>query len=381
MKTFPLDSDTAYPEAWSYEFLAGKAMQGSVPRSCIMSFAGLKEDETVYNPCPFVMNNELCLLGRVEAFASEIAHVHQFTKRPASAESSGEASWHSKELSFLHVQDPFLACIHNQKIVGGVALDFNEPFPGVYTIENYRTSLYDFDTKEKIADGPEGMKDIRLVDLNDCIGVFTRPRREEEGVVHSSIQFSTVQSLNDITPDLIDSISIDPLKKLSGFFNHNEWGGVNAVYQLEDGWLGVLGHLAYYSEHGTPESPDRAHTDEHMRKYAAIAFEFHPDTKQVTHPVIILARNHLATEAKAKREDLHNVIFPGGFVFLRLDEASAKSATSSIDEVLFFYGLGDAHVGVSALPYPFHHVLDQASSHNQLFILDRDIALGAVGLE
>jgi hypothetical protein len=369
MKTFPLDNSEQYPEAWSYEFLAGKAQQGVAPKSCILTFEGIKDDETVYNPCPFVWHNEICLLGRVEAHASEISYVHQFKK--------SDGAWRSEELSFLHVQDPFLACIQNKKIVGGVALDFTEPFPGIYKIENYRTSFYDFETKEKIIDGPDGMKDIRLVDLGDKIGVFTRPRSEENGVVHSSIQFSTVPKLEDLNADIINSISIDPMKKVAGFFNHNEWGGVNAVYQLADGWLGVLGHIAYYSEHSTDESPDHASTDEHLRKYAAIAFEFHPETKEVTHPVIILARNNLETDAKAKREDLHNVIFPGGFIFSSRDEASAKSDS---DSVFFFYGLGDAHVGVSEIPYPFHRALDIKSPNNHLFMMERSKALATVGL-
>lgn len=369
MKTFPLD-DAEYPEAWSYELLEGKASQGTAPHSCILNFEGIKPEETVYNPCPFVMDGELCLLGRVEAHTSEIAHVHQFRKN--------DGVWQSRELSFLHVQDPFLSCVGNRKIVGGVALDFSEPFPGVFKIENYRTSFFDFETKEKIIDGPDGMKDIRLVDLGGQIGVFTRPRSEENGIVQSSIQFSAVSSLADITADMINEISVDPMRKVKGFFNHNEWGGVNAVYQLHDGWLGVLGHIAYYGERITPESPlrhsfseaspDRAHTDEHMRKYAAIAFEFNPVTGEVTHPLIILSRSNLATEAKAKREDLHNVIFPGGFIF------------GSRDKVLFFYGLGDAHVGVSELSYPFHHDLDHEADNNKLFMLDHEKALSAVGM-
>lgn len=363
MRTFPIH-DESYPEAWSYELLEGKALQGAAPRSSILEFEGIHDDETVYNPCPFVMNNELCLLGRVEAFTSEIAHVHQFKKQ--------NGKWRSQELSFLHVQDPFLACINNRKIVGGVALDFSEPIAGIYKIENYRTSFYDFETKEKITDGPDGMKDVRLVDLGDKIGVFTRPRSEENGVVHSSIQFSTVASLDDITADMITNISIDPLKKVKGFFNHNEWGGVNAVYQLKEGWLGVLAHIAYYSEHSTAESPDRAHTDEHMRKYAAIAFEFNPETNAVTHPVIILARNNILLEAKAKREDLHDVIFPGGFIF--------EKEAAGIEQVLFFYGLGDAHVGVSELPYPFHHELDGESQNNHMFMIDRAVALETLGM-
>jgi len=341
-------------------------MQGTAPRSCIMNFEGIKEDEMVYNPCPFVMDGELCLLGRVEAHTSEIAHVHQFKNH--------DGVWRSQELSFLNVQDPFLTCIQNKKIVGGVALDFSEPFPGVYIIENYRTSFYDFETKEKIIDGPDGMKDIRLIDLGDKIGVFTRPRTEEEGTVHSSIQFSTAPSIADITAELITTISIDPMKKVSGFFNDNEWGGVNAVYHLQDGWLGVLGHIAYYSEQGTAESPDTAHTDLHMRKYAAIAFEFHPETHEVTHPVIILARSHVPSDVKAKRDDLHHVIFPGGFIFLQ------HAGKASDDEVLFFYGLGDAHVGVSALPYPFHRGLDHDHPANQIFIMEHDKALATIGL-
>ncbi|MDB5254813.1 MAG: hypothetical protein JWL92_189, partial [Candidatus Nomurabacteria bacterium] len=109
MKTFPIHEEESRPEAWSYELLAGKALQGIAPQSCILDFDGLGKDETVYNPCPFVQDGELCLLGRVEAFTSEIAHVHQFKK--------SEGRWRSQELSFLNVQDPFLSCVKNQKIV------------------------------------------------------------------------------------------------------------------------------------------------------------------------------------------------------------------------------------------------------------------------
>jgi hypothetical protein len=343
---------------WNYESLESEGLQGIASRSCLLGFEGIGQHETVYNPCPFVIDNEVRLLGRVEAHDSEISHVHEFKKEGG--------KWRSQELAFLHVQDPFITCIKGRTIVGGVALDFSEPLPGVYKIENYRTSFFDFKTKQKITDGPDEMKDIRLVDLGDSVGVFARPRSEHEGIVHSSIQFSTVPSVEAVTPDFIGQISGDPLKKVEGFFNHNEWGGVNAVYKLTGGWLGVLGHIAYYST-------------EHLRKYAAIAFEFNPVTKEVTQPVMILARNNLSMEAKPKFHDLHDVIFPGGFIFLRSEKAAAK-ADSSIENILFFYGLGDAHVGVSELPFPFHHSLDQSSSDNNLFIIDRSTGLSTVGL-
>ena len=138
------------------------------------------------------------------------------------------------------LQDPFFSRIHGELVVGGVETFPDPAKPGMV---NWRTRFYrgrDVRTLEPFASGPDGMKDIRLVELSDGrIGVFTRPQGEVGG--RGIIGYTEIGSLDELTADAILSA-----KLLTEQFHPDEWGGVNEAHLLANGLIGVLGHIAHY---------------------------------------------------------------------------------------------------------------------------------------
>jgi hypothetical protein len=319
----------------------------------LLSFSGLDADQIIYNPCPFIEDGNVKLLARAEAHASEVSHVYRFEKI--------DSQWNCKELKFLHVQDPTLCVVDGKRLVGGVALDVKTVVPGLYRIAGYRMRYFNFDSKESIFDGPEGMKGIRLIDLDSGVGVFTRPRREKWGTVSAAIHFDCVGGLEEVNAEKILAINDNPDTRLKEFFDLNEWGGVNALYQLEGGWIGVLGHIAEYVGNRNNKTVEGYR----IRSYAAISFSFHPQKRIVEEPKLLLSREDIAHEATPKRSDLLSVVYPGGFIFGKDDNGATPFAH-------LFFGLSDAHVGVATVSYPFSKPL-ATTPNNDLFVLSEEI--------
>lgn len=300
-------------------------------------------EQTVYNPFPFVENGELKLLARVEPREHEVSKVFEF--------SYSQGGWIAEEKPKAeNIQDPFVFQVGQEMFFGGVEVVESRPL----FISNYRISLRKFSTGEEVAYGPWERKGVRLIDEGGKIGVFVRPREEFAQDVYSSINFDRVSSLSEITSEFINALEKNSDKKVEGFFGKNEWGGVNSVYMLEGGWLGVVGHLAHYTD-------IKDVYGNFTKKYTTIVFEFHPETKEVIPPRIVFSRADLNFTLIPKREDLQDVIYPGGFIFLTDEHVAPR--------VLFFYGIVDAYVGVAELPYPFTHVVDSSCSSNKPFLL------------
>ena len=77
------------------------------------------------------------------------------------------------------LQDPFVTRIHGELIFGGVEIYPHPTIPGAL---GWRTNFYrgaNIRELKQFTSGPNGMKDIRLVEMADGqIGVFTRPQGE-----------------------------------------------------------------------------------------------------------------------------------------------------------------------------------------------------------
>ena len=102
--------------------------------------------------------------------------------------------------------------------------------------------------KKPFFQGPDHMKDLRLVQLKDgSIGVFTRPQGEKGG--RGKIGFVRIGTLDDLSLDVIRQAPL-----LEGQFLDEEWGGCNEIHVLSNGLLGVLGHIARFDEEDAMES-------------------------------------------------------------------------------------------------------------------------------
>jgi hypothetical protein len=151
----------------------------------------------------------------------------------------------------------------------------------------------DLDELNLVCVGPPGMKDIRVVELEEGVGVFTRPQGEKGGL--GKIGFVRVPRVEDITPQLLQDAPVIP-----GLFVDGEWGGVNAAHLAPDGFINVAGHIARRGD---------------GLEYYPIAFIFDPLTFAVSSLQIVATRNCFP-DTESKKPSTKRVLFSGDIAAL-----------------------------------------------------------------
>ena len=276
---------------------------------------GYADDRDVYNiSAAFMWNNETLIAGRVEARDREDSTVIFF------AEKNGV--WHKREgYPELKLQDPFIAKVNDEIIAGGVEIYDDPECKGKLA---YRTIFYKgktLDKLEKFAEGPERMKDIRLLQLESKdILVFTRPQGKVGG--RGKIAYTLLKDIRELNPERIEQAAV-----LEEQFYEEEWGGANELHLLKNGKIGVLSHIAKFDEKGN-------------RHYYASNFCFDVHKKEYSPMKIIAVRDDFQKGA-AKRPDLVDVIFSGGLV--RQPDGTAK----------LYVGVSDAEAHAAIITDPF----------------------------
>lgn len=250
-------------------------------------FTGVGEKDVYNITAPFEDEGELVIAGRVESRDSEHSEVYFFVEQ--------DGKWVPREgTPTFTLQDPFQTHIGGELVLGGVQI---YPHPTMENALMWRTVFYKGKTIASLQPffkGPDGMKDLRLVELQDgSIGVFTRPQGDKGG--RGKIGFARVNRLEDLSIDLINDTPL-----LDGQFTDEEWGGANEAHLLKNGHLGVLGHIASFDAQGD-------------RHYYPMVFAFDPSTGQYSDIELIAVRNKFLPGA-AKRSDLADVVFSGGLV-------------------------------------------------------------------
>lgn len=272
------------------------------------------EGYDVYNPtAPLLYNGKKILCARVERRDSEKSQAVFFEETGKDVYEPAEG-WERFPL-----QDPSIAKVHGYYVLGGTRV---YPHPGNPEWVCWRTAFYygkELNHLNFLAEGPEGMKDIRLVGLADGkIGIFTRPQGEKGG--RGKIGFTTVERFAEVTAQAMEEA---PLLDL---FSEEEWGGVNEALLLEDGKIGVLGHIACFEP-------------EEVRHYFPMAFVFDPVSREYTRPVILAERKEFLP-GPSKRTDLEDVLFSGG-----LTEEGGKT--------FLYVGVSDCEVQYIPIQNPF----------------------------
>lgn len=273
-------------------------------------------DRDVYNiTAPFELGGQLLLAGRVERRDCELAETIIFRH---DAQREAWAPYFASRL-FQNLQDPCVAFVDGELILGGVEYPHRLPNGRLTWIMRFFRGR-SLSTLRPFLSGPLRMKDIRICQMHDGqVAVFSRPQGTQGG--RGKIGLAIVPSLEHITAQLINDAPI-----LERQFADGEWGGANEVHLLEDGRLGVLGHVARW---------DNARN----RHYYPIVFAVDPRNKQCT-PLQIIARRSLFPHAPAKRSDLNDVVFSGGLI--RHADGTAT----------LYAGLSDAAAGSLIIPDP-----------------------------
>jgi len=271
-------------------------------------------DHDIYNiTAPFHWMGRDVIAGRVEKRTEELSQIVLFEKS-----ANGWTPVPNAPV-FSGLQDPCVTWINGNLLLGGVRFpviigDDQNAWQMEFFIENEGGKF------EKVLTGPPKMKDVRFLQLPDHrIFVLTRPQGEKGG--RGKIGFCIVDSLADATHDVIDQAPL---------FDHcaeKLWVGANEAHNLNNGRIGVLGHIAEFDE-------------DQNRHYYAMAFAIDPEEGTSTQPEIIAKRCDFP-EGESKREDLEDVIFSGGIQ--RQENGKA----------LLFAGLSDAEAGFIELPDPF----------------------------
>ncbi|VYU11104.1 DUF1861 family protein [Clostridium paraputrificum] len=248
----------------------------------------VKENKDVYNiTAPFYIDGEWVIAGRVEARESEYSKIMFFKEI--------DNEWRVIQgAPIFDLQDPFVARINGELVLGGVEVyeTGKKEMPICYrTIFMKGDKLNNL---KRFAVGPDRMKDIRLLQLEENkILVFTRPQGEIGG--RGTIGFKFIKSLEELTKENIESA-----KLLDEMFYEDEWGGANELHLLEDGNVGVLSHIAKFDKEGN-------------RHYYSSVFKFNPNTFEYSPMKLIAVRDNFQ-EGEAKRPDLIDVIFSGGII-------------------------------------------------------------------
>ena len=121
-------------------------------------------NKDVYNvTSPFKINGQEYIAGRVESRESETDSQVMFFSKSGEGEKTITYTV-AKNAPVFDMQDPFFSIINGEFVFGGVELFAKSGAIG------YKTAFYkgdDLSKLRKFAEGPEGMKDIRLVQLQN----------------------------------------------------------------------------------------------------------------------------------------------------------------------------------------------------------------------
>lgn len=138
------------------------------------------------------------------------------------------------------LEDPYADNFDGEIVFGGVQVDKSRDTQG-RIVSNWRTILFRGKTISELRPfftGPEGMKDIRLVQRPDGkIGAYTRPRSpgNESLGGDGQIGYREFESLDQLENTDPSSLDIENAPLLSFRFPKGEWGGVNHVQVVKDG--------------------------------------------------------------------------------------------------------------------------------------------------
>ncbi len=280
----------------------------------IINFIGV-DGFDVYNiTAPFYDNGKLIIAGRVEKRDSEHSKIMFFEKL-------NDIDWKLVEsLPVFELQDPYFTFINNELILGGTEIFDHPTEKGALWYKAVKYRGKNILELKKFFDGPNGMKDIRLLELpNKKVLVFTRPQGEIGG--RGQIGRVIIDSLEELNDDVINKADLFDL------FIKEEWGGGNELYNLGNNKVGVLGHIASFDEDGN-------------RHYYSMTFVYDYLTDTNTKCEIISIREDLKPGA-TKRPDLEDVIFSGGIE--NLDK----------EIVTLYNGVSDCESHFIKIPNPF----------------------------
>lgn len=253
-------------------------------------------DITFYNPSsPFKLSDEAgspeYQFFRVEPIGCEDSYA-----APYKLENGIYQPVH--QLERLRLEDPSVVRIQGKNILIGAEV-WPDRTPENPHGTNYCNVFYEiignFEEYKPIGRGPSRMKGIKLIDLGeDGIGVMSRPHIDEKK--RGVLAFQVINNCDDLNPEKLLNGNI-----ITNQVPDGNWVGVNEMYLLPNGKIGVLGHVAY---------EDRILG----KQYAAMVFQYDWRTHLAT-PIKVIATADDFPESESKTSAHNGVIYPCSLKF------------------------------------------------------------------
>ncbi|HPF87504.1 MAG TPA: DUF1861 family protein [Candidatus Limiplasma sp.] len=225
------------------------------------------------------------------------------------------------------LEDPFISVINKELILGGTHVRFSGG--KVETVYSYFYRGKNLEDMLYFTTGPENMKDVRVVQLKDGVGVFSRPRSadvEKQYGSASVVGFVKLRDIGEMTAGRIASAPVIP-----DMFADGEWGGCNQCYLLDSGLIGIIGHKSY--THYSLQNGKQA-------VYTNVSFVYDPASNRIVDEKIIATRSSYP-QGPAKIPELKDCAFTSGIVMRPDGRADLYS------------GLSDTIEGRTVIEYPF----------------------------
>ena len=293
-----------------------------VKESTLVSFKGVEGFDVYNSSIPFTWDGKRYIYGRVER-REEWARswVRLFTET-----APDEFTLVEKSMVY-QLEDPYVSRIGDELVLGGTHVRYS--CGEINNLYGYFYKGTDLEDLYYFTTGPDQMKDIRLVQLNKGIGVFSRPRNAHTEKEHGSasiVGFTVIPDIMSLSASVIENA-----KKIEGMFAKGEWGGCNQCYLLDSGLIGIIGHKSYTET--VPGGDDLA-------VYVNVSFVFDPKSHKLLDEQIIATRKSFPL-TPAKRPNLIDCAFAAG-ICMRQD--------GMVD---LYSGLSDVSVGRAVIKYPF----------------------------
>jgi len=261
--------------------------------SKILSFVN-KKGKIVYNPTvPFEYQGKKYIGVRVESLDSELDSQTFFACERDENANLWEIDY---SLDSLPLQDPSYVKINGKIFISGVRVQREEG--GI----KWKQEIYIGDSiknLEYFTSGPEGMKDIHLVNLKGKVGVFTRPQGKVWG--KGKIGYLEVGNIDELRT--FSEEDWYNAKIIEGLFDGDYWGGVNQAIKLSEEEVGVIGHIAHQTIN---------RENELEKHYYGMAFRFNPGKWFQSKFKIIAKRNDFPPSPSKRSPELNDVIFLAG---------------------------------------------------------------------
>lgn len=266
----------------------------------------------VYNiTAPFKIDKKEIIAGRLQS------KDNNYHSSVAFFEKSGK-KWVPLKASIQNLEDPFFSNIHGRNILGGVRI-YKGKDKNLIDLETLFFEISDLENIKLLSRGPSKMKDIRLVEMGDKIGLFSRPQGEIGA--RGQIGFIPLDSLEQVTLDTIIGAPLIPLQ-----FPPYQWGGINEAH-FENGQVLALGHRAFWDQ------------EYELKRYYPWMFTLDPRSGECEDLGIIASRDDFPN-CEARAADLPDVVFPGGIK--KLKDGSLN----------LYVGVSDTKSGVINIPDP-----------------------------